>query len=345
MNPNPEPTSPLESPSARSKHNPEWPVHHLALRRTVKILLPALALVLPGTIFVLLHGFQFTPKTLALLLIPGGVVVVMTALRHSVDHLRFLQALSINLAPLHPGTLPVPKSAAEAETTLLFLTDNAHTWQPLPSHTESRNLPTSTEALLTHRILADEQTQSAMVAELHDTVAQSLIAAQWLLETGKPDHAGALNHIKSAEKQLRDILAHAVLPDLSCGVAQLTKDLLTDLEARHGLTVLIEDWPTTQISLTSTAAITLHRFHQEAFANVIKHAGTKEATLKLEHMGTILRSTVTDNGTGFTLQNRDRHNLGLTTMEIRARSCGGRTELFTAPGQGTRLTLTIPITG
>lgn len=88
----------------------------------------------------------------------------------------------------------------------------------------------------------------------------------------------------------------------------------------------------------------LYRIAQEALQNALKHSRAERITLELdlaESGGTL---TVTDDGGGFDLADpvvRSRH-LGLTVMQERARTIGGRLELRSRPGDGTMVRVEIP---
>ncbi len=82
---------------------------------------------------------------------------------------------------------------------------------------------------------------------------------------------------------------------------------------------------------------------QEALNNVVRHAGTDRAWVRLRHDGGVLELEVEDHGKGFGLaQNR---GLGLVTMRERADLLGGSIEFLTPSNGGTLVRLTVPIEG
>ena len=81
----------------------------------------------------------------------------------------------------------------------------------------------------------------------------------------------------------------------------------------------------------------------EAIQNACKHAGN-EATLDLrvrEEDG-VLTFEVTDDGAGFDASGRGL-GAGFVNMEDRLRALRGRMCVESAPGQGTRVTGTLPV--
>jgi signal transduction histidine kinase len=83
------------------------------------------------------------------------------------------------------------------------------------------------------------------------------------------------------------------------------------------------------------------RIAQEALHNALRHSGAERVAVRLEENGDGLRMGVSDDGVGFDLAAPDlrARSLGLTSMEERARELGGRLELETRPGAGTRVRL------
>ena len=86
----------------------------------------------------------------------------------------------------------------------------------------------------------------------------------------------------------------------------------------------------------------LFRIAGEALTNVRKHAGAREAALRLDTTRDRVRLTVADAGVGFRLRRGARRGFGLSGIEDRARLVGGRAAIRSAPGRGTTVTVTVP---
>ena len=87
------------------------------------------------------------------------------------------------------------------------------------------------------------------------------------------------------------------------------------------------------------------RIVQEALANVRKHSRARRADVRVEPAGDRLRITVQDDGIGFNpaeLGRSEFPRFGLSTMRERAESVGGRLDLDSVPGRGTRVTIEVP---
>lgn len=90
------------------------------------------------------------------------------------------------------------------------------------------------------------------------------------------------------------------------------------------------------------------RIAQEALHNALRHAAPDRVSVRVAADGDhLLVVEVIDDGSGFEpgdAELRSKH-LGLTSMEERARSIGGRLELRSAPGAGTTVRLEVARSG
>ncbi|NIV38206.1 MAG: hypothetical protein GWN58_54960 [Anaerolineae bacterium] len=87
---------------------------------------------------------------------------------------------------------------------------------------------------------------------------------------------------------------------------------------------------------------------QEALLNARRHAQARHITLLLERQGQEVSIAVEDDGRGFDpgawWENSQDH-FGLSIMHARAARIGARLQVDSAPGQGTRVALTLPLDG
>jgi signal transduction histidine kinase len=98
------------------------------------------------------------------------------------------------------------------------------------------------------------------------------------------------------------------------------------------------------LALPAPTEIQLLRIVQEALANVRKHAGATTAVVRIGTDGDELTVEVEDDGRGFALGSAPRTGwprFGLQTMRERAEAIGGRFELDSSPGAGTRVTVSV----
>jgi signal transduction histidine kinase len=205
--------------------------------------------------------------------------------------------------------------------------------------------------LVSGLVTAEEGARGQLAAELHDTVAQSLMIARGLLAanpTSRAELAKLADYVEDAEEQVRAVMARTRPPALRDGdLASAVSGLRADMHNRYGLTVHI-DWPESPYPLPLASAITVYRFFQEALLNVVKHADVDEAHLSLRVEEHLVMAQVRDNGPGFepdkVRPDRGRH-VGLGLLRERARLSGGGLEVESEAGDGTTLTLHLPRPG
>ncbi len=202
--------------------------------------------------------------------------------------------------------------------------------------------------LVSGLVTAEEGARGQLAAELHDTVAQSLMIARGLLEA-RPQTPAELaklaDYVEDAEEQVRAVMARTRPPALREGdLATAVGGLCADMHNRYGLTVSL-DWPDEAYALPLASAITVYRFFQEALLNVVKHADVDEAVALLSVTEDTVVAEVRDDGPGFdpstVRPDRGRH-VGLGLMRERARLSGGRVDVASGAGLGTTLRLHLP---
>ena len=204
--------------------------------------------------------------------------------------------------------------------------------------------------MLSGLVAAEESARGQLSAELHDTVAQSLMHARSILagSTDADQVRFAAELVGEAEEQVRAVMARTRPPALRDGdLARAMGVLREDLANRYGLMVSF-CWPERPHPLPLATAVTVYRFYQEALLNVVKHADVDEAEASLEIDGDTLVATVRDEGPGFdpdaVRSERGRH-VGLGLLKERARLAGGQVEVVSWPEAGTVLRLRMAIGG
>ena len=201
------------------------------------------------------------------------------------------------------------------------------------------------QELLAGLVTAEEGARGQLAAELHDTVAQSLLIASALLAESPVDVLRLRDHVEDAEEQLRAVMARARPPALRDGdLAAAVDALRADMRARYALEVHLT-WPDVAAPLPLPSAITLYRFFQEALLNVVKHADVDDAHAELRLEVDAFVASVRDDGPGFepdeVTPERGRH-VGLGLLSERARLSGGWLEVMSGSGCGTVLQLRLP---
>jgi two-component system sensor histidine kinase UhpB len=206
-----------------------------------------------------------------------------------------------------------------------------------------------------------EDERRRLARELHDGLGQTLTALTNQLERlqqkigaqagdagGLADQvAGSVELARLALNESREmsrLLRPPVLDDL--GLPAALSWLARTLEQRAGLRVELT-LDGIEERLDPDLETLVFRLVQEALTNVLRHAGVDRAAVEVRHAGEGLELRVTDHGRGFDPQaalapGAAATGSGLRGMRDRLELFGGRLDLTSAPGQGTRLSAVIP---
>lgn len=201
-----------------------------------------------------------------------------------------------------------------------------------------------------------EQAERRRIAELlHEHLQQLLIGAQLSVqavrnEVGAGSAAGrqtaraqeAIDACIAATRRLTLDLTPPVLDSEDFGVA--LRWLGAHVEETHGLAVeVVADDAVVVPHLALRVLLT--EVVRELLINAVKHAETDRARVHVAvHDGT-LAIVVSDEGRGFDPAARDADGFGLYSARGRLELVGGRLELQSALGEGTRATITIGLDG
>jgi signal transduction histidine kinase len=125
------------------------------------------------------------------------------------------------------------------------------------------------------------------------------------------------------------------------GLADAIRAECHSLGQRDGLTVRLRvyDVPTV---VPREVALCFYRVAQEALRNVIRHAQTSLASVRLLANDRELVLCIRDRGVGFDAANRGKSGLGMESMRERARLVRARLAVRSRVGEGTKITLRVP---
>jgi signal transduction histidine kinase len=198
-------------------------------------------------------------------------------------------------------------------------------------------------------LLLEERERVGM--ELHDGIIQSLYAIGMqlqLLRLSKPDVGDELsNATRSLDAVIEDI-RHYILNLKVANYEQQTiraglMDVIARLHVPEALTIEVQA-PDRQPPFAPPVVEAICQIAYEAISNIIRHARATEAVVEATEDTAHFRMVIRDNGGGFSTDETSEHEgLGLRNMMQRARIYGGMVAIESAPGQGTRLTLELPL--
>lgn len=189
---------------------------------------------------------------------------------------------------------------------------------------------------------------------LHDEAGQMLVMAHIALaelaEELGPGHEDRLQQARSILDQIEDDLrrlSHELRPTIldDLGLVPALQFLAEGVSRRGNLAIHVENQ--LEGRLPPEMESTLYRVVQEALTNVSRHAQARKAAIWLRRKGGQVACGVRDDGIGFVagkvLAPGARTGLGLLGIEERLAPLGGTLSVRTSPGQGTELSVRIPL--
>jgi PAS domain S-box-containing protein len=200
-----------------------------------------------------------------------------------------------------------------------------------------------------------EQEKRSLAAELHDDLGQSLTSLKLMLEyangTRSPAErkqrlATARDVITELMNQVRDLsldLRPAMLDDF--GLFAALRWLFDRFQFQTGITVRCNCDLMDERRFGSSIETAAFRIVQEALTNIARYALVQEAQVSIE-VGKELSIEIADQGTGFDVaQTRQKKadSAGLSGMAERAHLLGGRMEIISKKGEGTRIIASLPL--
>src|SRR6266498_4068924 len=203
---------------------------------------------------------------------------------------------------------------------------------------------------------AQEEERLRLARELHDETIQAVIALKQRVQL-------AYKSVKteSGRQALKELenLAENTVENLRRLTRALRPIYLEDLGLVTALGMLAREMSQTdhmqvdfrilgnEQRLSREVELALYRIAQEALNNVIHHAKADHASLQIA-FGQEIKLEVTDNGTGFSVPKSPtefapKGHFGLLGMRERADLIGGRLEVQSEEGKGTRLSVRLDI--
>ncbi|MEW6048408.1 MAG: sensor histidine kinase [Bacillota bacterium] len=225
------------------------------------------------------------------------------------------------------------------------------------ARTAAERYEESLRQLAKQLVSAQEHERNRIARELHDDAVQALVVLARRLDelaTATEPAATMADQLQEARKLARHAveairrvmrgLRPPVLEDL--GLVPALRQLAAEMTGADGPRVAVYVAGRLE-RLDPECELGLYRIAQEAMCNVMHHARASRAAVCVTFRPGIVRLAVCDDGVGFP---RDTNRasggvtggLGLLGMAERARSIGGQLRIYSKPGRGTTLLVTVP---
>ncbi|MEO6062317.1 MAG: GAF domain-containing sensor histidine kinase, partial [Thermoflexales bacterium] len=220
---------------------------------------------------------------------------------------------------------------------------------------ELKESSTQLQALAANLELAREEERTHIARELHDQLGQALTAMKfdlaWLADRLAARDTGLAQMAKSVTTQMDAMiktvrriateLRPGMLEDL--GLAASIEWQARDFEKRTGIVCTVSA-TTPDLPLARAKSVAMFRIFQEALTNVARHANAQNIEVRLSATPEALTLHVHDDGRGITAREvAGMRSLGLLGMRERATRLGGSFNIQGAPGDGTLITVSIPV--
>lgn len=205
--------------------------------------------------------------------------------------------------------------------------------------------------------LIEENERRRFADKLHDVIGQNLALARIKLaelkdlkiETGIQDRLTILNElIEEASRSTRSLTFELSPPILyELGFEPAAEWFGEQILKKYNIAFHFKDDRQPK-PLSEETKVLLYLSLRELIVNVAKHAKARNATLSIRREDRDIRVSVTDDGAGFDTSDLDYQimkakSFGLFSTRERMERLGGRLEITSQPGQGTRVSMILPL--
>ncbi|GGY22342.1 PAS domain-containing sensor histidine kinase [Paludibacterium paludis] len=216
---------------------------------------------------------------------------------------------------------------------------------------ESRGL---LRRLSAHLESVREEEKARIAREVHDELGQILTVLRLEMSmcelSLKPGKHGLTERFAVMKKLIeqtflivRDVASALRPPVLDAGIGSAIAWQARRFEGRSGIPCYVTV-PETLASLPDAHAIGLFRILQEALTNVLRHAQASMVSIGLRSERGRLTLSIADDGKGFDPEaHSPERSFGLVGIRERVLLLGGSLSIESQPGQGTVLSVSIPV--
>ena len=205
--------------------------------------------------------------------------------------------------------------------------------------------------LATHLQQVREEERGHLARELHDELGALLTAAKLdvarlksKLGTQAPEFAQRLQHLTETlnsgialKRRIIEDLRPSSLSNL--GLTASLEILAREFAERSGIEVATN---LETVELDGSSQLTVYRLVQESLTNVGKYAQAEQIDISVRNQGEQIEVDIKDNGNGFDVADVRTATHGLAGMRHRVEAAGGRFAVESTPGEGTRISATLP---
>jgi two-component system sensor histidine kinase DevS len=187
--------------------------------------------------------------------------------------------------------------------------------------------------------------------ELHDGIIQSLYGIGMKLDLMRLSGGASESELGATIANLNDVIEdiRSYIMNLHGGnkneisIRESFLEILRRLYTPENLHIILEA-PESSPPFTPAVFEAICQMANEAISNAIRHARATEITIQVEQVNNVFMIVVKDNGRGFDVTKiTHSEGLGLRNLQQRAALFSGHVNVQSATGNGTWLTITMPI--
>ncbi len=217
---------------------------------------------------------------------------------------------------------------------------------------------TQLQNLTSELSLIEERERRGLASDLHDSVSQSIsLSIMELSDIGESNSmddvrekaAGISDRLEQSLHATQNMTFELCPPELyQIGLDAAIRELAAQLRKQNGIDYVIKDdrHPT---ELSEDLRYFLFRATRELLINITKHASAKRVWIQLNSIDDTFTIQVRDDGIGFnpkTIQHDSMRQggFGLFSLRERLTQLGGSLTIESKSGEGSEITITIPLT-
>ena len=209
------------------------------------------------------------------------------------------------------------------------------------------------EKKMTRAIIKTQEDERYEIgSELHDNVCQILASSQMYMSMLEPElqqeTVSLLEQAKGntglAIREIRN-LSHRLAPAFfdESSLEESMERLINDFSIGDEMQIdCVVSEQVLALDLGHDLQLNLYRILQEQLRNIQKYAQASKVDICVDLENGKLNLQITDNGIGFDLS-RVKKGIGIANMKRRAELFGGKTVIFSEPGKGCQVLVTIPL--
>jgi len=205
-----------------------------------------------------------------------------------------------------------------------------------------------------HLVRHHERLLQLLAYDIHDGLVQDVVGAQMALESVIETVSPIANDCMQELILLRGLLRKAIGEGrrMITTLRPMIIDEMGVVEAIHYLVAEEEAMQRLNVTFTHDVRFdrlapmlegVVFRIVQESLSNVRRHAEVNDAEVRLQQTDSIFLVEVEDRGVGFDPTQIEDHQFGLEGIRERARLFGGKATIRSIIGQGTIVSVKLPI--